>query len=87
MPHLEEKEITLQVGDRVFLYSDGLVETMNAQEETFGLLPTDTMFDLIKQNSHLPAQKLLDVIIDAWKAFPGTNTQSDDCTFILIEKH
>ncbi len=80
--HLEEKMITLNPGDILALYTDGVPDAMNAQlieftEERFiDLIRADT--DLDTSTRHLQERILAEI-----EAFKAGNQQHDDITMIL----
>ena len=77
------REIGLQSGDRFFLYTDGLVEAENAQEEAFG---DGQLEQMIAANPSLPAAELSAQILEklgTWQS--QTGTQQDDVTLIVID--
>ncbi len=43
----EETQLNLEPGDKVVLYTDGIVEAMNAQEEMFGF---ERLLELVKNS-------------------------------------
>ncbi|MBU4535378.1 MAG: serine/threonine-protein phosphatase [Euryarchaeota archaeon] len=43
-----EKELTLKTGDRIYLYTDGITEAINPQDELFG----DSYLQAIMNNTH-----------------------------------
>jgi serine phosphatase RsbU (regulator of sigma subunit) len=70
-------------GDILVVYSDGLTEAGNQQEEMFG---EERLLEIIRQEalsgSHAVEQKLLKSIEEFTQGMP----QTDDITFVVIEK-
>ena len=70
-------------GDILVVYSDGLTEAGNQQEEMFG---EERLLEIIRQEalsgSHAVEQKLLKSIEEFTQSMP----QTDDITFVVIEK-
>jgi sigma-B regulation protein RsbU (phosphoserine phosphatase) len=78
----EEKEIFLQKGDRLLLYTDGLSEISNAQREKFGIERLkQAMLAGRSRDIAFVKQKIIGEI----KKFTGKVPLGDDMTFILIE--
>jgi sigma-B regulation protein RsbU (phosphoserine phosphatase) len=76
----EIAEVELAAGDILVLYTDGVTEAANAEEEEFGearLLAT------ITNNFHLPVDKLLQAIVEAVQKFSPGGEQQDDITLVV----
>ncbi len=69
-------------GQIILIGTDGIWETENHQGERFG---KDRLRQIICQNSHAPAEKILQAIIDALTAFRQNKTQEDDVTLVVIK--
>jgi serine phosphatase RsbU (regulator of sigma subunit) len=76
-----ETELQLAPGDRLLLYTDGIVEAMNAKKEIFGFR---RLLDAVQQANDMDADSLLEEIINRVNAFVGHATQHDDLTMIII---
>ncbi|MBU0495456.1 MAG: SpoIIE family protein phosphatase [Chloroflexi bacterium] len=77
-----QDSVALQPGDRLLLYTDGVVEAMNSQLELFGF---DRLLDVCQQASaHTSAQAILDVVLDAVQRFVGAAEPTDDLTMIVL---
>ena len=77
----DQKEKTLEPGDLVFLYTDGLTEAQAPDGEFFG---TNRLCRLIGENAHLSADQLMDVCVAELKAFRNTDTFTDDLTMVVL---
>jgi len=80
----EEKHFELKKGDRLMLFSDGITEVLNAEEEHYediSLKPT------ITQNADKSSGELMDVIIEGARKFARENHQWDDITILCIERN
>lgn len=79
----KDQEITLDPGDCVLFYTDGVREAVDAQEEEFGM---ERMADVFKQSAPLGAETVLVRMQEELKAFTGESTQMDDITLVVIER-
>jgi phosphoserine phosphatase RsbU/P len=73
-------EVQLKTGDRLILYTDGLTEAMNAEEQEFGEL---RLVELGKRNTGLSAAELLEVIRKEVSGYSGGSFQ-DDFTLVVV---
>lgn len=71
-----EVELQLQPGDRVLLYSDGLLEATNSDGEEFGISRLQRAF----QNSDASARSVLEQV----QQFAHCGTLADDATAIAL---
>ena len=78
----EEKEIQLQSGDRLFLYTDGIIECRNQNDEEFGL---DRLINYIKSHHNLDIDSLLENIFSEVNTFTGKKEICDDQTLVILE--
>jgi sigma-B regulation protein RsbU (phosphoserine phosphatase) len=75
--------LELESGDFVVLYTDGVTEATDMEGEEFGV-PRVTQ--VLLENAHLSADKLLERVTNELKSFVGTAPQHDDITLIVIRK-
>jgi phosphoserine phosphatase RsbU/P len=75
----EEGWVRLAPGDIVMAYSDGLTEP----ENDFGEFGEERLIDLIRENRHLPLERISDIIIAAVVDWIGGAEQPDDITLVL----
>jgi sigma-B regulation protein RsbU (phosphoserine phosphatase) len=80
---LEEREISLDLGDMILLYSDGVTDATNAEGEVFG---EERLRQLVRENVGLPARALLDTILAAIERFTGGAAQYDDMTLVAVRR-
>jgi len=78
----EETRLKLEAGDRIVLYTDGIVEAMNEQEELFGF---DRLLEVIRKSPAETAETLLEEIKGHVNDFAGTAAQHDDITIIVVQ--
>jgi serine phosphatase RsbU (regulator of sigma subunit) len=78
----EETQLKLEAGDKVILYTDGIVEAMNEQEEMFGF---DRLIEVIRKSQTKTAESLLEEIKGKVNEFAGAAAQHDDITIIVVQ--
>jgi serine phosphatase RsbU (regulator of sigma subunit) len=74
------QQTTINPGQTVFLYTDGLTEAENANLEQFG---EERMLKVLGQSDTAP-RPLVENILQTVKTFVGTTDQSDDLTMLAI---
>lgn len=77
-----EYELTLFPGDKLYLYTDGVPEATNAQNELFG---TDRMKEALNRNKNSNCAELLKNIHEDIDNFVGGAPQFDDITMLCLE--
>jgi serine phosphatase RsbU (regulator of sigma subunit) len=78
----EETRLQLAPGDKLVLYTDGIVEAMNEKEEMFGF---DRLLGIV-ENARTPgAEGLMKEIMDSVNEFAGAAPQHDDLTVIVLQ--
>lgn len=75
--------IEFEKGDELFLYSDGLIDTLNEKKEDFG---KTRLLNLIYQVSNLPVKTQVIEIEKKLAMFQGRASQNDDVTFMILKK-
>ena len=78
-----QQTVTLESGDTVVLYTDGVTEAMNADGEQYGLDDLRSMFAGDPPNSSEDANK---AIFDAVHEFAQDTPQSDDITCLVLRR-
>ncbi len=79
---LEVKEISLDSGDVVLLYTDGVTEAINASEEQFGV---QRLCELSQQSVNLSAEDIIKRIEQTVVDFSGDQPQFDDFTLMVLK--
>lgn len=79
---LEEKEIALDSGDVVVLYTDGVTEAINNKEEEFG---QDRLKAIAEQARNLSASEITQRIKDSVLEFSRGQPQFDDVTLMVLK--
>lgn len=83
MPNLQYREAELQLrpGDRLVLYTDGVIEAANVHGELFG----PTRLDMIVADCRDDAEGALQKVLAAVAGFTGGHAASDDRTLIIAD--
>ncbi|MDX1389113.1 MAG: SpoIIE family protein phosphatase, partial [Acidobacteriota bacterium] len=76
----EEQCVDLAPGDLLFIFSDGIVEAMNENEEEFG---DDRLLAAIRKYARLGEGALLDHVLEDVGTFLGPVSPQDDITLIV----
>ena len=74
--------IKLEPGDIVFLYTDGVTEATNIDNELFG---EDRLLETLNNAGHRSAAELSNIVHDAVNDFVGDAPQFDDITMVCFE--
>jgi serine phosphatase RsbU (regulator of sigma subunit) len=81
-PYIKNKELVIEKGDSVILYTDGVTETFNPMREIFGL---DKLVEFFEKNVPInknSVEKKLPQILTDWR---GDDHQTDDITCVLMQ--
>jgi len=73
-------EIQLRAGDRVLLFTDGLTEAVDENNEQFG---EQRLNDLLREHRHCTPEELKQVLFDAVAEFCGQNF-CDDAALMIV---
>ena len=73
----------MQTGDLFLLYTDGITEALNAQQQEFSLSRLES---LLQEHGSDSAEQLLSAIEEAVKTYAGTTPASDDTTLLVIKR-
>jgi serine phosphatase RsbU (regulator of sigma subunit) len=76
-----DQVVTLQPGQKLVIYTDGVVEAENCKEEQFG---EERLAALAAGNSALSARQLVEAIIEDVDRFADGAKQSDDITVVVL---
>ncbi len=79
---LEEKEVRLIPGDRLFFYTDGITEAMNGEKDIFG---ESRLRDFIISGKDLAPAEFSAELLRRLRDFIGEDHFMDDLTFMVID--
>jgi len=74
---------TVWPGDILVLYTDGVVESMNAAGEMFGV---DRLEAVMRSRRRATSRDLVEAVVDATRAFAGREGYEDDFTLVIIRR-
>jgi serine phosphatase RsbU (regulator of sigma subunit) len=72
---------TMAAGDLLVIFTDGLIEAVNAADQEFG---ESRVLDVLRSSGPLSAQATLKNLLSAVDAFVGHTRQHDDITCLLL---
>lgn len=75
-------EMQLEVGDKIFQYTDGVTEATDKNNELYGM---ERLTAILVENSALPPTELLPEIKEDIDRFVGDAPQFDDITMLCLE--
>ena len=76
-----QQSLVLQPGDRIMLYTDGVVESFNHKEEMYG---EEKLEQFLKETSPMSGSQAIASLREALRAFTKTSTPADDTTIIVV---
>jgi serine phosphatase RsbU (regulator of sigma subunit) len=90
---VEERSITMQPGDYLILYTDGITEAVSQKEQFYGeerlvetiLNAAVSLGDGLSEVRDLPALNLVDAIEESVGAYTSSAPLSDDLTLVVIK--
>ena len=78
-----DERINLDSGDCVLLFTDGVKEALDSNEEEFGL---ERLSETFRDAARLGAEAVVKQVQEVVKSFTGEGPQMDDVTIVAIEK-
>lgn len=78
----EEFTIPMVSGDRLFVYTDGIIDTPNPMGERFGLT---RLKDVLDANTAVSLAEIKSAVLKALHQFAKKKTFHDDITLVVLE--
>lgn len=78
----EDYEFDIEKGDKIFLYTDGVVEAMNKKDELFGF---DRMIEVLNANRGKSPKEIIKHVKLRVDEFANGREQFDDITMLCVE--
>jgi sigma-B regulation protein RsbU (phosphoserine phosphatase) len=79
---IRRKDVQLEAGDILLLYTDGVTEAENLQKEQFG---RGRLANMIRQNADLSADEIIQKVLGAVNEFAAGTTLADDVTLVVYK--
>jgi sigma-B regulation protein RsbU (phosphoserine phosphatase) len=79
----EERPVALRDGDVLVMYTDGISEAENEQNEQFG---DDRIEQVVRTHPGASAAELLRLVVEAVRAWAGERGPTDDLTLLVARK-
>jgi serine phosphatase RsbU (regulator of sigma subunit) len=80
-PSFEQKETTLEPGDRMVLYSDGIIESFNPDRTMYGV---QTLKKVLQTYGRIRPKEIIVAILDDLRRFTDNQKLPDDATLLVI---
>ncbi|RRR78359.1 MAG: stage II sporulation protein E [Candidatus Viridilinea halotolerans] len=82
-PRFAAERVTMQPGDVLLLYTDGVTEAMNLERELFG---DERLSAILQANHQRSPQEIVNAVIAAVTNFADGQSQSDDITMVVLKR-
>lgn len=84
LPHAtyESISVNFQKGERIFLYSDGITDCTDSQDQPFD---TTRLLAFLKESSHMPIKQMLTLLHYKLVKWHGSDSFEDDLSILGIE--
>jgi len=81
----EDKQVRLNEGDAIFLYTDGILDCQNESQEQYGKARVKALLtELMQKHGNQSLETVRNGLVDDFTAFIGDRPLADDITFALI---
>ncbi len=77
-----QMSISMATGDRLFVYTDGIIDAPNPEGESFGLM---RLKDVLNDNINASHSELKSAVLRALNQYTKTEQAHDDVTMIVLE--
>jgi sigma-B regulation protein RsbU (phosphoserine phosphatase) len=78
-----QADVRLNSGDFIVLYTDGVTEAINANEEMFGM---GRLEDLLRAHCNENAAEVITAVEKTLAAYTGAVPASDDITIVVVRR-
>lgn len=79
----DEETITIAPGDSLFMYTDGVNEATNMEDEEFGY---ERLQALLENNSHMKPRAMMKLFLHELRAWSAGKPQTDDITIVILRR-
>ncbi|NES22170.1 MAG: AAA family ATPase, partial [Symploca sp. SIO3E6] len=80
---IAQEQVQLNSGDVVVLYTDGITEAFNINQEQYGL---EKLCEVVRGNSSLSAEAIKQAVIDDVRRHIGSQKVFDDITLLVLKQ-
>lgn len=80
----EDDIVILKPGDTIVIFSDGVTDMINAQDDAYG---EQRLQKLLDSSQELPAQELVDLILTEVQGHAGNEPAFDDVTVVVVKRN
>ncbi len=81
--YVNQKELIFNQGDVLVLYTDGITEAANMENEEYGI---DRLCEVVKEHSQASANSIKDAVIHDVQQYIGKQTVFDDITLLVLKQ-
>jgi sigma-B regulation protein RsbU (phosphoserine phosphatase) len=78
----EEKQVQLLAGDLFIMFTDGIIEAENRQNEQFGVV---RFCEILENSVFLPPGEIIEAVLSGVKTFIASDVFSDDVSLIVLK--
>jgi Na+/proline symporter/serine phosphatase RsbU (regulator of sigma subunit) len=78
----EQKEIAVESGDILVMYTDGIVEAQDKHQELFGM---ERFKGLIRDHHTKSSSEIIDITLEETRMFQGRRHFNDDVTMVVVK--
>lgn len=78
----EEKRMPVESGDKIILYTDGVVDSRNDKGSMFG---QERLIQRVRENPSANSYRLTHFLVEEIEEFAGDTPRQDDLTILIIE--
>jgi sigma-B regulation protein RsbU (phosphoserine phosphatase) len=79
-----EVAVTIEPGDLLVGFTDGISESMNASDEEWG---EDAIVETVQSVRNSSSDEILNNVMRGAEAFAGDAPQHDDMTLVILRRH
>jgi sigma-B regulation protein RsbU (phosphoserine phosphatase) len=79
----EQASVSLEVGDTLVMFSDGVTEAFDRNDGQFG---EERLLTILEQSKGLSAREIIEKVISAVNAFAHGRAQADDITIVIVKR-
>jgi len=80
--YLETRHVEMNSGDILLLFTDGVTEAIDHQEEEFGV---ESLCNLVREHQNCSAKEIIDNLCQELEIFVAEEPQFDDITVMVIK--